>query len=145
MKQRAIRKACVDAIRHMFISEEDFSFATRALELAANTIHVMEFTRMRTMEAMFSLIRKGIENIFEYNESTDFPIEGTQIGAFMTKWVVFSAIWGIGGSMNLATRTNFSNRLADFTETETPALSSGVALIDYEIRLSDQKWHLWRE
>jgi len=55
----------------------------------------------------------------------------------MTKWVIFSACWGIGGSMNLATRTNFSNRLADFTDTETPPITSGVALIDYEIRMSD--------
>ena len=85
----------------MFISEEDFSFATRALELAANTTHVMEFTRMRTMEAMFSLIRKGIENILEYNDSSDFPLDGSQIKSFMTKWVLFSAVWGIGGSMNL--------------------------------------------
>jgi len=34
---------------------------------------------MRTLEAMFSLIRKGIENIIEYNESSDFPLEGGQI------------------------------------------------------------------
>jgi hypothetical protein len=60
----------------MFVSEEDFSFATRALELASTTIHVMEFTRMRTMEAVFSLIRKGIENILEYNDGSDFPLEG---------------------------------------------------------------------
>ena len=129
----------------MFISEEDFSFGTRALELASNTVHVMEFTRMRTMEAMFSLIRKGIENILEYNDNTEFPLEGTQIKNFMTKWVLFSAVWGIGGSMNLSTRTNFSNNIVDFTDIETPPISNGVALIDYEIRLSDQKWHLWKE
>lgn len=101
LRNRQTRKACVEAIKHMFLSEEDFSFATRALELASQTIHVMEFTRMRTMEAMFSLIRKGIENIIEYNDGSDFPLEGAQIGSFMTKWVVFSACWGIGGSMNL--------------------------------------------
>ncbi len=91
----------MDAIKHLFISEEDLSFATRALELAATMTHVMEFTRMRTMEAMFSLIRKGIENIIEYNESCDFPLESAQVRSFMTKWTIFSAIWGIGGSMNL--------------------------------------------
>jgi dynein heavy chain 1 len=95
----------------------------------------MEFTRMRTLEAMFSLIRKGIENIIEYNESSDFPLEGAQIASFMTKWVIFSAVWGIGGSMNLHTRTAFSNKLVDFSDVETPSLSSGANLIDYEIRL----------
>lgn len=60
----------------MFLSEEDLSFATRALEEASRMTHVMEFTRMRTLEAMFSLIRKGIENILEYNDGSDFPLEG---------------------------------------------------------------------
>lgn len=32
---------------------------------------------MRTMEAMFSLIRKGIENILEYNDSSDFPLDNS--------------------------------------------------------------------
>lgn len=92
---------------------------------------------MRTLEAMFSLIRKGIENIIEYNDSSDFPLDNQQIANFMTKWVLFSAVWGIGGSMNLQTRTNFSNRLVDFTSIETPHITSSLALIDYEIRLSD--------
>ena len=85
----------------MFISEDDYSFATRALESASNMIHVMQFTRMRALEAFFSLIRKGIENIIEFNESSDFPLEGNQITGFMQKWVIFAACWGIGGSMNL--------------------------------------------
>ena len=29
----------------------------------------MDFTRIRVIEAMFALIRKGIENIIEYNEA----------------------------------------------------------------------------
>ena len=60
----------------MFIAEDDYSFASRALETASNTQHVMQFTRMRALEAFFSLIRKGIENIIEFKESSDFPLEG---------------------------------------------------------------------
>jgi len=106
IQNRAVRKTCVSAIRHMFIVEDekdddDSSFATRTLEYASKVIHVMEFTRMRCLEAMFSLIRKGIENVLEYNESTDFPLENSSIAKFMTKWTIFSACWGIGGSMNL--------------------------------------------
>ena len=105
----------------------------------------MDFTRIRVIEAMFALIRKGIENIIEYNEAqSDFPLEGTQIVGYMTKWAVFSTVWGIGGSMNLSTRTAFSNKITEFTDVETPSLGSN-ALIDYEIRLQDQKWHLWKE
>lgn len=55
----------------------------------------------------------------------------------MTKYTVFASIWGIGGSMNLETRTNFSNEIANFTDVETPMISGGANMIDYEIRLDD--------
>lgn len=54
----------------------------------------------------------------------------------MTKWAVFSTVWGIGGSMNLSTRTAFSNKITEFTDVETPPLGAN-ALIDYECRLQD--------
>jgi hypothetical protein len=33
--------------------------------------------------------------------------------------------------MNLATRTDFSNVIADFTEVETPVVGQTIAMIDY--------------
>ena len=105
----------------------------------------MDFTKMRCLEATFALIRRGIENVLEYNEAqSDFPLEGSQIAKYMTKWVVFSTIWGIGGSMNLQARTNFSNKITEFTDVDTPPLGA-YSMIDYEIRLNDQKWHTWKE
>lgn len=41
LKNRRIRKVCVDAIRDLFIHEEDFSFASRSLELSTRQTHVM--------------------------------------------------------------------------------------------------------
>ena len=36
----------------------------------------MEFTYIRCLEAFFALLRKGIENILDHNESQpDFPLE----------------------------------------------------------------------
>lgn len=135
---RLIRKQCVAAIRPMFEGEDDDCFATRSLEYAASLTHVMTFTRMRTLEALFALIRKGIENIIEYNENhPDFPLEVSQIENFMKKWVIFSTIWGIGGSMNLSVRTEFSNHITNFTSVECPPHGGNISVIDYEIRLDD--------
>jgi hypothetical protein len=100
---------------------------------------------MRAIEALFSLIRKGIENVVEYNDSTDFELEDAQMGSYMQKWTMFATIWGIGGSMNLPTRTKFSNDILEFTECESPPISDDLAFIDYEVRLADQKWYTWRE
>lgn len=121
IKIRTIRKQCVTVIRPLFESDDDDSFVTRSLELASTLSHVMEFTKMRCLEALFALIRKGIENILDYNENhADFPLDIAQIENFMKKWVIFSTVWGIGGSMNLSTRTDFSNQICNFTSVETP-------------------------
>lgn len=64
--------------------------------------HVMDFTIIRCLESFFALVRRGISNVIEYNENhSDFPLKENQILNYMSKWVVFSIIWGIGGSMNL--------------------------------------------
>ena len=73
---RATRKQCVAAIRSQFEGgDEDYCFATRALEYASAQPHIMEFTKIRCLEAFFALLRKGIENILVYNENSEFPLE----------------------------------------------------------------------
>lgn len=71
---------------------------------------------------MFALVRRGITNVIDYNENhSDFPLSDEQVAAYMQKWVVFACIWGIGGSMNLQTRTDFSEELrADCGVVEMP-------------------------
>ena len=86
---------------------------------------------------MFALVRKGITNVLDYNDShPDFNMTDTQIENYMTKWVVFSIIWGIGGSMNLITRTNFGNKLNEFCSVPMPSVGA-YPLLDYEVRIED--------
>ena len=81
---------------------------TKVLDYVANLPHIMEFTRIRVLESTFALIRKGISNVIEYNEVRwEFPLNDSQIQTYMRKFVIFASLWGIGGSMNLQTRTKF--------------------------------------
>jgi dynein heavy chain 1 len=117
----------------------------RVLQLARKLPHIMDFTDIRVLEATFALLRKGIENILQYqDEHPDFPLEMGQMTAFMQKWLLFCTIWGVGGSMNLAVRTKFGNDLAEMTDVEMPSLTA-ADLIDYDIRMEDQKWYLFKE
>jgi dynein heavy chain 1 len=110
---------------------------TKVLEYAVTLPHVMEFTRIRVLESTFALIRKGITNVIDYQEShQDLPLSDDQIEAFIQKHVIFATIWGIGGSMNLQTRTKFGNKLAEFTGVPMPSTST-YPLIDYEVRIED--------
>ena len=132
----------MDSIRSLF--EED-GFMTKVLDYAATIPHVMEFTRIRVLESTFALVRKGISNVIDYNEShSDFHLSGSQVENYMLKHVIFATQWGIGGSMNLQTRTNFGNKLCDFTSVAFPPITQ-YPLIDYEIRIEDQEWHLWKK
>ena len=139
---RSIRRKCVEAIRPLF--DED-GFVTKALDFALTLPHIMEFTRIRCLESMFALIRKGISNVLDYNEAhSDFHLSDQQVENYMTKFVVFAVVWGVGGSMNLQTRTNFGNKLAEFTSVPMPSTVQ-YPLLDYEVRLEDQEWHLWKK
>ena len=77
LQARIVRKQCVAAIKPQFDGgEEDYCFVTRALEYAEKQPHIMEFTKIRVLEALFALLRKGIENVREFNEERgDFPLE----------------------------------------------------------------------
>ena len=86
----------------MFDDSEGPGFMTRTIEVAEGLPHIMDFTRIRVLESLFALVRRGISNVIEYNENhSDFPLSDGQVASYMTKWVVFCALWGIGGSMNL--------------------------------------------
>ena len=43
-------------------------FITKLLEYAARENYIMRFTEIRVIEAMFPLIRKGVNSNVQYNE-----------------------------------------------------------------------------
>lgn len=135
---------CVEAIKPQFDDSEGPSFMTCAIESAQKMPHIMDFTSIRCLEATFALVRKGISNVLDYNENhSDFPLEREQVGSYMRKWVVFCTIWGVGGSMNLATRTEYSEELRNMSDCDMPPASGDDSLLDYECRVDDQQWHPW--
>jgi hypothetical protein len=50
----------------------------------------------------------------------------------MTKWTVFSTIWGVAGSMNLSLRTEFSEELRAISGIEMPP-EGDASVLDYEV------------
>ena len=47
--------------------------------------------------------------------------------------------------MNLQTRTEFSEEIRSWGTVDMPPQSGDSALLDYEVRVSDQAWHLWKK
>lgn len=46
---------------------ESNSLVLQALYLTRDLDHVMEYSDIRVLEALFTLIRKGVERVVEYN------------------------------------------------------------------------------
>ena len=141
---RRTRKQCVEAILPMFDDSDSPGFMTRTIDYAETLPHIMDFTRIRCLESFFALVRRGISNVVDYNENhSDFPLSDGQVANYMSKWVVFSTLWGIGGSMNLQTRTDFGEELRNWSNTDMP--TSNSPLLDHEVRVDDQAWHPWKK
>lgn len=67
---------------------------------------------------MMALIRKGISNVLEYNDShQDIPLEDEVLVKYMRKWAIQSIMWGVAGSATLMRRGEFSKKLADIMPT----------------------------
>ena len=63
----------VDIIHEHFSSN---GLVVKCLEFAFKQEHIMDFTRMRALESLFSMIHQGIRNVLQYNQQhPDFPME----------------------------------------------------------------------
>lgn len=99
-----VQRQCINVLQPYFISEDtDDTLVTKALNYAATRPHIMDFTRLRTLTSMFSLLNKGVQNVISWNQlHSDFPLSEEILSKYITNRLLFSIIWGFGGSMNLA-------------------------------------------
>ena len=137
-----IRTKAADSIKTFF---EPNNLVQKALEAVEEYNHVMEFTKIRVIESMFALLRKGTTNIIEYNDNhSEFPMSDEQIFTYMSKWLIMSIIWGFGGSLSLGNRTKFSEKLREFTsDIEFPS-DENFQMIDYYINMGENRWNPWK-
>lgn len=60
---------CVEAIRPIFLGHSAFAENAVNLSMEFGNKHVMDYTHIRVIEAMFALVRKSISNVLEYNDN----------------------------------------------------------------------------
>jgi hypothetical protein len=96
---------------------EPQNLVDRMLEYAASKEHIMDFTRLRVLTSMFALLNKGINNIIT-NASQLGNEENIQ--AYIVNHLIFSIMWGFGGSMALKEREAFSRHIQASVTIPTP-------------------------
>ena len=67
-----IQNDCANVLAPHFTSD---ALVIRALEYAFSQEHIMDFTRLRALGSLFSMLNQGVRNILQYNNTHhDFPM-----------------------------------------------------------------------
>jgi dynein heavy chain 1 len=78
--------------------QTDNSLVIKALEYALTQEHIMDFTRLRPLNSLFSMLNQGIRNILKYNQThPDFPMPQQQIELYISRWLIYSLLWSFVG------------------------------------------------
>eukprot|EP01053_Blabericola_migrator_P008291 Blabericola_migrator_1__8290@NODE_42_length_17171_cov_64_374065_g38_i0_p1_GENE_NODE_42_length_17171_cov_64_374065_g38_i0NODE_42_length_17171_cov_64_374065_g38_i0_p1_ORF_typecomplete_len4774_score977_70AAA_6/PF12774_7/1_1e148AAA_6/PF12774_7/8_3e02AAA_6/PF12774_7/17DHC_N2/PF08393_13/2_5e03DHC_N2/PF08393_13/7_2e118AAA_8/PF12780_7/1_4e03AAA_8/PF12780_7/1_4e03AAA_8/PF12780_7/27AAA_8/PF12780_7/8_4e92DHC_N1/PF08385_12/1_5e89DHC_N1/PF08385_12/65DHC_N1/PF08385_12/1_8e03DHC_N1/PF08385_12/2_2e02DHC_N1/PF08 len=135
------------------------------LDTAEGVFHIMDFTRIRVIEALFSILERHVINLIDHYEDTQITAFGnkpTEVSTehaerYMTRLLPVAVTWAFGGSMPLAIRTNFAKAVAHHFSSFSGVpvtLPNGIAtregeegftLLDYTVVLTTAEWQMWRE
>jgi len=82
---------------------------SRCLDYAATNIeHVMDFTRSRATNALFSMLNQEVRNVLNYNHThPDFPMQPDQLESYIPKALIYSVLWSFAGDGNLKGKPTF--------------------------------------
>uniref|UniRef100_A0A0G4FLJ2 Dynein heavy chain, cytoplasmic n=1 Tax=Chromera velia CCMP2878 TaxID=1169474 RepID=A0A0G4FLJ2_9ALVE len=141
-----IRAQCVDILWPRYFGHN--GFVTKAVDRANEYDHIMTFTRVKVLDGLFSLVRKGVKNVVDYNEShADFPLSDDNVDRYITKFLLFAICWAMGGGLPLSARAAYCREIAPISMISLPngMESAGDTILDYEVRVEDGEWYHWRQ
>ncbi|KAK3805063.1 MAG: dynein heavy chain [Linnemannia elongata] len=135
------QQACADALVPHFAED---GLIPRSLEYAATLDHIMDFTVMRVLSTLFSLLNKSVRNVIQYNnQHSDFPMGPEQIENYISKRLVFSTIWSFAGDSKLELRTRLSDFVRGVTTIDLPEIAN-MSIIDFDVNINSGGWVPWQ-
>jgi len=88
----------------------------RTLEYAMDQEHIMDFTRLRALSSLFSMLNQSARNVLNFNaQHPDFPCSAEQLEHYIPKALVYSVLWSFAGDAKLKVRID----LGDFVRSVT--------------------------
>ncbi|XP_065684969.1 cytoplasmic dynein 1 heavy chain 1 isoform X1 [Hydra vulgaris] len=113
----------------------------KTIEFASTKDHIMDFTKMRALSSLFSILNQGLRNILNYNhQHPDFPMSSEQFESYVPKYLVYALVWCMAGDSKLSIRQELSDYIHKLTTIPLP--SSQSVIIDYEVTMNGD-WVPW--
>lgn len=115
----------------------------RCLEYAMKQEHIMDFTRLRALSSLFSMLNQGVRNVVQYNHAhSDFPLPPEQLERYIPKVLVYALLWSFAGDAKLKVRQDLGDFVRSVATIPLPSASSNMPIIDYEVTINGE-WSLW--
>ncbi|XP_052769398.1 cytoplasmic dynein 1 heavy chain 1-like isoform X2 [Mya arenaria] len=135
-----VQKDCAVALSTDLTSD---GLVNRCLEFAVSLEHIMDFTRLRALNSLFSMLNQGVRNILTYNSGhPDFPMSQSQLESYMTKYLVHSLLWSLSGDGKLKVREEMGQFIRGITTIPLPP-KNNMRIIDYEVLITGE-WSPWQ-
>ncbi|EER38945.1 dynein heavy chain [Histoplasma capsulatum H143] len=117
----------------------------KALEEAKKYNHIMQFSDIRALNTLFSLLNKSCWNILEYNiQHIDFPLDPEKAESYMSKKLLLALVWSLTGDCTLGDRKAFGEYVTAFSTIDSPLLNETSSLIDFDVSLPKAEWTTWQ-
>jgi dynein heavy chain 1 len=140
-EEASLPSKVVEVLRPHF---EEGGMVEQLLQFSLEGPHVMVPTRSRLLLSLFSLLLRAVYNVVEYNEGhPDFPMSDEHMERYVGKWLLFSLLWGFGGSMDYNNRIKLCEQIKSQSTIEVP--DSGGEMIDFEVVIDSGEWRAWEQ
>ena len=128
-------------LKHMLQTDE---LVLKSLQEAKKYNHIMEFTGIRALNTLFSLLNKACRNVLEYNvQHVDFPLDPEQIESYISKKLLLSLVWSFTGDCPLGDRQDFGKFVSALSTIDLPP-DGESSLIDFNVTLPKCEWTSWQ-
>ncbi|XP_016335882.1 cytoplasmic dynein 1 heavy chain 1 [Sinocyclocheilus anshuiensis] len=115
----------------------------KALEHASKMEHIMDFTRLRSLSSLFSMLHQACRNVALYNNNhPDFPMPIDQLEKYMQKYLIYAVLWSFSGDSRLKMRAELGEYIRRITTVSLPS-APNVPIIDYEVSITGE-WQSWQ-
>ncbi|XP_050295050.1 dynein heavy chain, cytoplasmic isoform X2 [Anthonomus grandis grandis] len=114
----------------------------RCLEHAMEQEHIMDFTRLRALSSLFSMLNQSVRNVLAYNHAhIDFALPYETLERYIPKCLVYAILWSFAGDAKLRVRKELGDFLRSITTIILPP-DNNTPIIDYEVTLEGE-WAPW--
>ncbi|XP_063712959.1 cytoplasmic dynein 1 heavy chain 1-like isoform X4 [Symsagittifera roscoffensis] len=116
---------------------------SRVLEQAASLDHIMEYTKLRVLSTLFSMLNQIARNIIKYNrDHADFPLAREKVESYSGKALIYSLIFAAVGDGKLKAREQLGAFIAQATTIQLPTMLPNQSIIDFEATVEGE-WQPW--